>query len=168
MELSSKSLVLFLEEPGMKAVCYNDAFCRGKNERTENNFLKVSVVGDCCQVDTELNACIVWTVWTLSSDLRAKARRWDEKQLGQLKNRKEKLSEELKEWVKKRRKESELSTMRSQMKGYETRLKYSVTDRDNLVSMRVQGSGVLLWGVILSIYYLTANCCNIWDFLSSF
>lgn len=67
------------------------------------------------------------------SDLRAKARRWDEKQLGQLKNRKEKLSEELKEWVKKKRKESELSTMRSQMKGYETRLKYSVTDRDNLV-----------------------------------
>jgi structural maintenance of chromosome 1 len=67
------------------------------------------------------------------SDLRAKARRWDEKQLGQLKNRKEKLSEELKEWVKKKRKESELSTMRSQMKGYETRLKYSITDRDNLV-----------------------------------
>lgn len=73
----------------------------------------------------------------MSSDLRAKARRWDEKQLGQLKNKKEKLSEELKESVKQRRKESELSTMRSQIKGYETRLKYSITDRDNLVSHRV-------------------------------
>ena len=140
-------------------------FAWKKNERTETNLLKVTIVGDCCQVDTELTACIVWTVWTLSSDLRAKARRWDEKQLGQLKNRKEKLSEELKEWVKKRRKESELSTMRSQIKGYETRLKYSVTDRDNLVSTRVQESCVWLWRVTVSIYYLTANCCNIWDFL---
>ena len=121
---------------------------------------------NCCQVETELIACIVWTVWTLSSDLRAKARRWDEKQLGQLKNRKEKLSEELKEWVKKRRKESELSTMRSQIKGYETRLKYSVTDRDNLVSMRVQGSGVWLWRVILSIYYLTMQIVVVFEIFS--
>lgn len=72
-----------------------------------------------------------------ASDLRAKARRWDEKQLGQLKNKKEKLSEELKESVKQRRKESELSTMRSQIKGYETRLKYSVTDRDNLLNKQL-------------------------------
>uniref|UniRef100_K1Q630 Structural maintenance of chromosomes protein n=1 Tax=Magallana gigas TaxID=29159 RepID=K1Q630_MAGGI len=72
-----------------------------------------------------------------ASDLRAKARRWDEKQLGQLKNKKEKLSEELKESVKQRRKESELSTMRSQIKGYETRLKYSITDRDNLLNKQL-------------------------------
>ncbi|KAK3102279.1 hypothetical protein FSP39_010179 [Pinctada imbricata] len=69
-----------------------------------------------------------------ASDLRAKARRWDEKQLGQLKNRKEKLMEELKEQNKKKRKESELSTIRSQIKGYETRLRYSITDRDNTLN----------------------------------
>ena len=68
------------------------------------------------------------------SDLKAKARRWDEKMLGQLKQRKEKLTNELKEMSKKKRKESELNTIRSQIKGLETRLKYSITDRDNIVS----------------------------------
>ena len=68
------------------------------------------------------------------SDLKAKARRWDEKMLGQLKQRKEKLTVELKEMSKKKRKESELNTIRSQIKGLETRLKYSIQDRDNIVS----------------------------------
>uniref|UniRef100_A0A2C9K3R1 Structural maintenance of chromosomes protein n=1 Tax=Biomphalaria glabrata TaxID=6526 RepID=A0A2C9K3R1_BIOGL len=66
-----------------------------------------------------------------ASDLKAKARRWDEKSLSQLKNKKEKLMEELKEQQKKKRKESELNTIRSQIKGLETRLKYSVTDLEN-------------------------------------
>ncbi|KAL5014287.1 hypothetical protein ScPMuIL_008557 [Solemya velum] len=66
-----------------------------------------------------------------ASDLRAKARRWDEKMLNQLKSRKEKLSEELKEQMKKKRKESELNTIRSQIKGLETRIRYSQTDLDN-------------------------------------
>ncbi|XP_041349100.1 structural maintenance of chromosomes protein 1A-like [Gigantopelta aegis] len=66
-----------------------------------------------------------------ASDLRAKARRWDEKMLNQLKSRKERLQEEYKEHMKKKRKESELNTIKSQIKGLETRLKYSVTDRDN-------------------------------------
>lgn len=70
----------------------------------------------------------------LFSDLKAKARRWDEKMLGQLKQRKEKVTVELKEMSKRKRKESELNTIRSQIKGLETRLKYSVTDRDNTVS----------------------------------
>ena len=73
-------------------------------------------------------------LFSLSSDLKAKARRWDEKMLGQLKQRKEKLTSELKEMSKKKRKESELNTIRSQIKGLETRLKYSVQDRDNIVS----------------------------------
>lgn len=63
-----------------------------------------------------------------ASDLRAKARRWDEKMLNQLKARKEKLMEERKEVMKKQRKESELNTVRSQIKGLETRLKYSQND----------------------------------------
>ncbi|KAH3819553.1 hypothetical protein DPMN_121292, partial [Dreissena polymorpha] len=65
-----------------------------------------------------------------ASDLKAKARRWDEKMLGQLKQRKEKMTNELKEVSKKKRKEHELNTIRSQIKGLETRLKYSITDRD--------------------------------------
>lgn len=66
-----------------------------------------------------------------ASDLKAKARRWDEKQLAQLKSRKDKLTEEAKELMKKLRKESELNTIREQIKGLETRLRYSTTDRDN-------------------------------------
>ena len=71
--------------------------------------------------------------FSIDSDLRAKARRWDEKMLNQLKSRKERLQEELKEHMKKKRKESELNTIKSQIKGLETRLKYSITDRDNTV-----------------------------------
>ncbi|KAK3794036.1 hypothetical protein RRG08_028468 [Elysia crispata] len=66
-----------------------------------------------------------------ASDLKAKARRWDEKSLTTLKLKKEKLMEELKEQQKRKRKESELNTIRSQIKGLETRLKYSVTDLEN-------------------------------------
>jgi structural maintenance of chromosome 1 len=73
-----------------------------------------------------------------ASDLKAKARRWDEKQLNQLKTKKEKLTDELKEQMKQKRKESELNTIRSQIKGLETRLKYSVTDRDNMQNKSIQ------------------------------
>ena len=65
--------------------------------------------------------------------MKAKARRWDEKMLNQLKVKKEKLADELKEQMKQKRKESELNTIRSQIKGLETRIKYSQTDRDNMV-----------------------------------
>jgi structural maintenance of chromosome 1 len=68
------------------------------------------------------------------SDLRAKARRWDEKMLNQLKSKKEKLMEERKDAMKKQRKESELNTVRSQIKGLETRLKYSQNDLETTVS----------------------------------
>lgn len=77
----------------------------------------------------------VTSCWNDCSDLKAKARRWDEKSLSQLKTKKEKLMEELKEQQKRKRKESELNTIRSQIKGLETRLKYSVTDLENTVSM---------------------------------
>lgn len=51
-----------------------------------------------------------------SHDLARKAKRWDEKHMAQLKMQKEKLSEELKELVKKSRKQSELATVESQIK----------------------------------------------------
>ncbi|XP_072027504.1 structural maintenance of chromosomes protein 1A-like [Amphiura filiformis] len=66
-----------------------------------------------------------------ASDLKAKARRWDEKSLNQLKQRKTELTDELKIEQKKKRKESELNNIRSQISGLETRLKYSINDRDN-------------------------------------
>ncbi|KAM3957786.1 LOW QUALITY PROTEIN: structural maintenance of chromosomes 1 [Aphomia sociella] len=65
-----------------------------------------------------------------SLDLARKAKRWDEKHLSQLKSKKEKLTEELRESMKKSRKESELTTVDSQIRGLESRLKYAVTDRD--------------------------------------
>lgn len=51
-----------------------------------------------------------------SHDLARKAKRWDEKHMAQLKMQKEKLSEEIKELVKKSRKQSELATVESQIK----------------------------------------------------
>ncbi|EDW81202.1 uncharacterized protein Dwil_GK11152 [Drosophila willistoni] len=63
-----------------------------------------------------------------SHDLARKAKRWDEKHMAQLKMQKERLNEELKELVKKSRKQSELATVESQIKGLENRLKYSMVD----------------------------------------
>ncbi|XP_044742262.1 structural maintenance of chromosomes protein 1A [Chrysoperla carnea] len=63
-----------------------------------------------------------------SLDLARKAKRWDEKHMAQLKAKKEKLSEELRESMKNSRKESELNTLNSQIAGYESRLKYSKAD----------------------------------------
>ncbi|CAL4137233.1 unnamed protein product, partial [Meganyctiphanes norvegica] len=65
-----------------------------------------------------------------SMDLARKAKRWDEKHMSNLKSQKEKLTEELREAMKKSRKESELNTVESQIRGIETRLKYSKTDKD--------------------------------------
>ncbi|XP_033230168.1 structural maintenance of chromosomes protein 1A-like [Belonocnema kinseyi] len=63
-----------------------------------------------------------------SLDLAKKAQRWDDKQMSQLKSKKEKLTEELREMLKKSRKESELNTVESQIRGLETRLKYNKSD----------------------------------------
>lgn len=60
-----------------------------------------------------------------------KAKRWDEKHMAQLKLQKEKLQEDMKEFVKKSRKGSELATVESQIKGLENRLKYSQKDLEN-------------------------------------
>ncbi|GAB6029905.1 Structural maintenance of chromosomes protein 1 [Chamberlinius hualienensis] len=65
-----------------------------------------------------------------STDLEKRAKRWDDKMMHTLKLNKEKLTEELKEVLKRTRKESELNTLVSQIKGLESRLKYSTSDRD--------------------------------------
>jgi hypothetical protein len=48
----------------------------------------------------------------------------------------EKLSEELRDAMKKSRKESELNTVDSQIKGLDMRLKYGKTDKENTVSIQ--------------------------------
>jgi structural maintenance of chromosome 1 len=63
-----------------------------------------------------------------SHDLARKAKRWDEKHMAQLKQQKERLNEEMKEVLKKSRKQGELTTVESQIRGLENRLKYSMTD----------------------------------------
>ncbi|XP_062314609.1 structural maintenance of chromosomes protein 1A [Osmerus eperlanus] len=63
-----------------------------------------------------------------ASDLKAKARRWDEKAVDKLKDKKEKLTEELKEQMKAKRKEAELRQVQSQAHGLQMRLKYSQSD----------------------------------------
>ncbi|KAM3857296.1 structural maintenance of chromosomes protein 1B-like [Diretmus argenteus] len=67
-----------------------------------------------------------------SSDLRHKARRWDEKDMTQLKERKEKLTAEMRGLMKLKRKESELKQIQIQAQGAQTRLKYSTAELDNL------------------------------------
>ncbi|CAG9764910.1 unnamed protein product [Ceutorhynchus assimilis] len=65
-----------------------------------------------------------------SVDLARKAKRWDEKHMAQLKAQKEKLTDELREAMKKSRKESEMNTVDSQIKGLDTRLRYAKGDMD--------------------------------------
>lgn len=65
-----------------------------------------------------------------SLDLARKAKRWDEKQMSQLKAMKEKITDELREAVKKSRKESELNTVESQIRGLETRIRYAKSDKE--------------------------------------
>merc|ERR1719215_1567590 len=66
-----------------------------------------------------------------SVDLAKKAKRWDDKQVSTLKSKREKLTEELRQAMKNSRKESEIQTIKSQINGLKTRLRYSTTDRDS-------------------------------------
>lgn len=64
------------------------------------------------------------------SDLKAKARRWDEKQVEGLKRKRDSLLADLKDLSKHRRKEPELQNLRSQIDGLEHRLRYSTKDKE--------------------------------------
>ncbi|XP_037091511.1 structural maintenance of chromosomes protein 1A-like [Pollicipes pollicipes] len=73
-----------------------------------------------------------------SLDLARKAKRWDEKHMSNLKSEKERLQEELRDAMKKSRKESELNTVESQIRGLETRLKYARTDKENTEGKQIR------------------------------
>nr|XP_023666114.1 structural maintenance of chromosomes protein 1B-like isoform X2 [Paramormyrops kingsleyae] len=65
-----------------------------------------------------------------ASDLRSKARRWDEKVMGKLKERREQLTAELHTLLKLKHKEAELKQVQTQLKGIQTRLKFSLSELD--------------------------------------
>ncbi|XP_061679482.1 structural maintenance of chromosomes protein 1B isoform X2 [Syngnathoides biaculeatus] len=67
-----------------------------------------------------------------SSDLRTKARCWDDKDVTRLKRKKDELTDELRDLMRLKRKESDLNQIIAQAKGAQTRLKYSKNDLDNL------------------------------------
>ncbi|RWS08268.1 structural maintenance of chromosomes protein 1A-like protein 2, partial [Dinothrombium tinctorium] len=78
-----------------------------------------------------------------SAELERRARRWDEKGLHSLKYKKEKLAEELKEQLKKTRKESDLMVIQSQIKGLETRLRYCRLDMQQTEKRNEEIKGVV-------------------------
>ncbi|XP_053834076.1 structural maintenance of chromosomes protein 1B isoform X2 [Vidua macroura] len=65
-----------------------------------------------------------------SSDLRFKARCWDEKEISKMKERRDSLINELKDLMRIRRKEADLKQLRAQCQGTQTRLKYSQSELD--------------------------------------
>ncbi|XP_025945965.1 structural maintenance of chromosomes protein 1B isoform X2 [Apteryx rowi] len=60
-----------------------------------------------------------------SSDLRFKARCWDDKEMNKMKERRDRLINELKDLMKIKRKETDLKQLQAQCQGIQTRLKYS-------------------------------------------
>ncbi|XP_009577030.1 PREDICTED: structural maintenance of chromosomes protein 1B, partial [Fulmarus glacialis] len=63
-----------------------------------------------------------------SSDLRLKARCWDDKEMKKLKERRDSLIHELKDLMKIKRKETDLKQLHAQSHGTQTRLKYSQSE----------------------------------------
>ncbi|XP_075572912.1 structural maintenance of chromosomes protein 1B [Pelecanus crispus] len=63
-----------------------------------------------------------------SSDLRFKARCWDDKEINKMKERRDSLINELKDLMKIKRKETDLKQLRAQCHGIQTRLKYSQSE----------------------------------------
>ncbi|XP_068859569.1 structural maintenance of chromosomes protein 1B isoform X3 [Aphelocoma coerulescens] len=72
-----------------------------------------------------------------SSDLRFKARCWDEKEMSKMKERRDSLINELKDLMKIRRKEADLKQLRAQCQGAQTRLKYSQSELDLIKKKRL-------------------------------
>jgi structural maintenance of chromosome 1 len=65
-----------------------------------------------------------------AADIKAKAKRWDEKQVDALKRQRGRYLEELKEVTSVRRKEPELQTLQHQIASLENRLSFSKKDRE--------------------------------------
>lgn len=68
------------------------------------------------------------------ADIQKKAKRWDTKQIDQLKKKREDYMAEIKELNQERRKESLMPDLKSQINGLESRLKYTKRDKENMES----------------------------------
>uniref|UniRef100_A0A665WP46 Structural maintenance of chromosomes protein 1B-like n=1 Tax=Echeneis naucrates TaxID=173247 RepID=A0A665WP46_ECHNA len=67
-----------------------------------------------------------------SNNLRSKARCWDEKEMALLMERKNRLTAELRDLMRLKRKESDLKLITAQAQGAQIRLKYSKTELENI------------------------------------
>ena len=67
------------------------------------------------------------------SDIQRKAKRWDTKQIDQLKQKRDQYNTQLQDLKAEKRKESELQDLRSQVQSLEGRLKYAQKDNEQLV-----------------------------------
>lgn len=65
-------------------------------------------------------------------DIQRKAKRWDSKQIDQLKRRRDQYVTEVKDLTAERRKESALQDLKSQISGLESRLKYTRRDKETI------------------------------------
>ncbi|XP_043824281.1 structural maintenance of chromosomes protein 1B [Dromiciops gliroides] len=74
-----------------------------------------------------------------SSDLKLKARRWDEKEINQLKERRDQLISEFKDLMKIRRKETDLKQIQALVQGTHTRLKYSQNELETIKKKHLAG-----------------------------
>uniref|UniRef100_A0A8C6NNV7 Structural maintenance of chromosomes protein n=1 Tax=Nothobranchius furzeri TaxID=105023 RepID=A0A8C6NNV7_NOTFU len=92
-----------------------------------------------------------------ASDLKAKARRWDEKAVDKLKEKKEKLTDELKEQMKAKRKEAELRQVQSQAHGLQMRLKYSQSDLEQTKTRHLSLNMQARPGVLIHFCYPLAH-----------
>ncbi|NWR72799.1 SMC1B protein, partial [Centropus unirufus] len=72
-----------------------------------------------------------------SSDLRFKARCWDDKEINKMKERRDSLINELKELMKAKRKEADLKQLHTQCHGIQTRLKYSQSELELIKKKRL-------------------------------
>lgn len=73
----------------------------------------------------------------MCSDIQRKAKRWDSKQIDQLKRRRDQYVTEVKDLTAERRKESALQDLKSQISGLESRLKYTRRDKETIVKFVV-------------------------------
>ncbi|XP_068594981.1 structural maintenance of chromosomes protein 1B [Brachionichthys hirsutus] len=72
-----------------------------------------------------------------SSELRAKARCWDQKEIAQLRERRDQLTGELRDLMRLKRKEPDLKQMMTLIQGTTTRLKYSKADLETIKKKRI-------------------------------
>uniref|UniRef100_A0AAQ5WYV6 Structural maintenance of chromosomes protein n=1 Tax=Amphiprion ocellaris TaxID=80972 RepID=A0AAQ5WYV6_AMPOC len=100
-----------------------------------------------------------------SSDLRSKARCWDEKDMMHLKERKDQLVIELHDLMRLKRKESDLRQIIVEAQGAQTRLKYSKAELENLrkkVIVKCQAVGSTHISHLISysiLWHLTSLYC---------